>query len=260
MMLTLLTDFGTQDVYVGVMKGVIAKINPFLRITDLTHTIPPQDIASARFNLMTAVPHFPKGTVHVAVVDPGVGSHRRAIAIRCSDIGYLVAPDNGLISGVIDQLNDVQLSAVELTNSNYWYTSTPSNTFHGRDIFASVGAYLASGVSLEQLGSPISTDSLVRLPLAPVQVAETGIDGAVQYIDGFGNLVTTIPNSAVSNRDWLAYYKSAHIHSGKTYSTQSPGQILALTGSHGWIEIAVNGGSAALAMKAAVGDSIGVRW
>ncbi len=151
-LVTLLTDFGLSDVYVGVMKGVITQINPRLRVVDLTHQIPPQNITAARFSLMNAYPYFPKGTVHVAVVDPGVGSHRRAIAIQL-DSGFLVGPDNGLFSGVLSQTKVI--AVVELTNPEYWQTSAPSQTFHGRDIFAPVGAHLASGVPLKQLGETI---------------------------------------------------------------------------------------------------------
>jgi S-adenosylmethionine hydrolase len=145
--ITLLTDFGESDVYVGVMKGVIAQINPGLTVVDLTHQIPPQNIAAARFSLMNAFPYFPKETVHIAVVDPGVGSERRGIALQL-DAGFLVGPDNGLFTGVLNQ-NPV-IVAVELTNPQYWRTPTPSNTFHGRDIFAAAGAHLASGIAIEQ--------------------------------------------------------------------------------------------------------------
>jgi len=137
-LITLLSDFGLKDVYVGVMKGVIAQINPGLTVVDLTHQIPPQNIAAARFNLMNAYLYFPVGTVHVAVVDPGVGSHRRGIALQI-DAGFLVGPDNGLFSGVVHQTGVI--AAVELTNAQYWWTPTPSTTFHGRDIFAAVGAF-----------------------------------------------------------------------------------------------------------------------
>jgi S-adenosyl-L-methionine hydrolase (adenosine-forming) len=151
--LTLLTDFGLNDVYVGVMKGVIAQVNPQLRVIDLTHQIPPQNVTAAQFNLMNAYPYFPPGTVHVAVVDPGVGGTRRAIAIQLAE-AFLVGPDNGLLSGVVAQKQVIQ--AVELTNTRYWRNATPSSTFHGRDIFASVGAHLASGVAIAEMGDAIA--------------------------------------------------------------------------------------------------------
>ncbi|HBE19368.1 MAG TPA: hypothetical protein DEG17_16930 [Cyanobacteria bacterium UBA11149] len=159
---TLLSDFGLRDVYVGVMKGVIAQINPLLTVVDITHEIPPQDIVAGRFNLMNAYSYFPKGTVHVAVVDPGVGSDRRAIAVQLES-GFLVEPDNGLLSGVLSQNPPVKV--VELTNPEYWLAATPSQTFHGRDIFAPVGAHLASGVPIEKLGKIIDVGTLVQLQI-----------------------------------------------------------------------------------------------
>ena len=154
--ITLLTDFGLSDVYVGVMKGTIAQINPQLKVIDITHQIPSQNIAAARFCLMTAFAYFPPGTVHVAVVDPGVGSKRRPVAIKCANC-FLVGPDNGLFSGVLSR--ESARSSVELTNSQYWRTPQPSSTFHGRDIFAAAGAHLANGVALEDLGEAIDPAS-----------------------------------------------------------------------------------------------------
>lgn len=251
-LITLLSDFGAQDVYVGVMKGVIAQINPGLQVIDLTHQIPPQDIAAGRFCLMSAYSYFPASTVHVAVVDPGVGSQRRGVAVKFAG-GYLVGPDNGLLSGVLS-LSPVQ-AAVELTNPDYWRSPHPSSTFHGRDIFAPVGAHLASGVSIEQLGNPIAPDSLVHLSLPYQHEAE--IRGCIQYIDTFGNLITNIPAAAVKGF-WSVKVKDFVIPSGKTYSDRQVGELIALGGSHGWVEIAVNGGSAQSRLQLDWGDSIAV--
>src|SRR4028119_646018 len=178
--ITLLSDFGLSDVYVAVMKGVIAQINPGLTVVDLTHQIPPQNIAAARFSLMNAYSYFPPGTVHIAVVDPGVGSNRRSVAVEF-DSGFLVAPDNGLLSGVLSQ--SAVKTAVELTNPKYWRTGTPSTTFHGRDIFAPVGAHLASGVPLEELGKVIDPKTLVQLPIGECTQTDQGVTGYVQYVD-----------------------------------------------------------------------------
>jgi len=238
---TLLSDFGLSDVYVGVMKGVIAQINSSLTVVDLTHQIPPQNIAAARFNLMNAYPYFPVGTVHIAVVDPGVGSQRRAIALQL-DAGFLVGPDNGLFTGILNQ-NPV-VAAVELTNSDYWRTPTPSTTFHGRDIFASVGAHLASGVPLEQLGKVIDAATLVQLAIPERTPIAGGIVGCIQYIDHFGNLVTNIPAADVQGKTWSVAVGNRIILGSETYSDRELGDIVALVGSHGWVEIAVNGGSA----------------
>ncbi len=246
---TLLSDFGLSDVYVGVMKGVIAQINPMLTVVDLTHQIPPQNVAAGRFNLMNAYPYFPAGTVHVAVVDPGVGSQRRAIALRV-DASFLVGPDNGLFSGVLHQ--NLVVAAVELTNPEYWRTLTPSTTFHGRDIFASVGAHLASGVALEQLGEAIDPQTLVQLAIPERTLTADGVEGCIQYVDHFGNLITNIPAADVRERNWSVAVRDRIIPASQTYSdslgdssaSRKSGRVVTLIGSHGWVEIAVNGGSA----------------
>jgi S-adenosyl-L-methionine hydrolase (adenosine-forming) len=240
-MLTLLTDFGTRDVYVGAMKGVIAQINPQLTVVDLTHEVPPQDIAAARFCLMDAYLYFPVGTVHLAVVDPGVGSTRRAIAVQFAK-GYLVGPDNGIFGGVLSE--STAIAAVELTNSKYWRTPQPSRTFHGRDIFAPVAAYLSCGVPLKQLGQPIAPTTLVQLDIAKCTATETGISGSIQYIDHFGNLVTNIPGSDVLGRNWNIEVAGITIPNCSTYNDVKVGEAIALVGSHGWVEIAVNNGNA----------------
>lgn len=238
---TLLSDFGWQDVYVGVMKGVIAQINPQLQVIDLTHQIPAQNLVVGRFCLLNACPYFPRGTVHVAVVDPGVGSHRRGVAIAFSG-GYLVGPDNGLFSGILNVLS--ASAAVELTNPRYWFSPNPSKTFHGRDIFAPVGAHLASGVALEELGNSIDLATLVQLPIPQYEPTKNGVQGCIQYIDHFGNLITNIPAQSVAQFNWSVVVGELVIPRGQTYSDGEQGQLLALIGSHGWVEIAVNGGSA----------------
>ncbi|MCT7974125.1 SAM hydrolase/SAM-dependent halogenase family protein [Laspinema olomoucense] len=256
-MLTLLTDFSSHDVYVGVMKGVIACINPRATIVDLTHEIPPQDVAAARFCLMNAYPYFPQGTVHVAVVDPGVGSARRAIALQLPH-SILVGPDNGLFSGVLSPENPI-LAAVELSNSDYWRTPDPSTTFHGRDIFAPVGAHLSKGVPLEDLGPAIDPQTLVTLDLPQWQWQNQEIAGFIQYIDRFGNLITNIPGSVVRKKLGSVAVGDRMIPGGNTYSDAPKGGSVALVGSHGWVEIAINGGNASYTLQLAVGGTVRVR-
>lgn len=251
--LTLLTDFGLSDTYVGVMKGAIAQIDPTLTVIDLTHQIPPQDVATARFHLMAAYPYFPAGTVHVAVVDPGVGGPRRAIALQLAS-GYLVGPDNGLFGGVLEI--DPVLAAVELTNPAYWRTASPSATFHGRDVFAPVGAYLARGVALAELGRAIAPDSLVRLDLPTWQQNGPSMTGHIQAFDHFGNAITTIPAAAAAGSVWELRVGARPIPAGKTYADAAPGDLLALIGSHGYVEIACNQGSARQALGLAIGDAV----
>ncbi|NJL48163.1 MAG: SAM-dependent chlorinase/fluorinase [Leptolyngbyaceae cyanobacterium SM2_5_2] len=252
-MITLLTDFGTQDAYVGVIKGMIASRCPTTPIIDLTHAISPQDLLAARFLLLSAFPYFPPKTVHLVIVDPGVGSARRAIAVQLAG-GYFVGPDNGILSGIADQ--SPILKAVELTNPAYWRTPNPSATFHGRDIFAPVAAHMANGVPLTQLGFPIAADSLVRLALPFLITTEQGLVGSLQYIDHFGNAVTTIPAERMGDRPWHLRYGTTAIPSPTTYSRVEPGIHLALVGSHGFVEIAVNQGSAQHQLGLSVGDFV----
>lgn len=255
--LTLLSDFGLRDVYVGVMKGAIAQINPTLTVVDLTHQVPPQNIAAGRFCLMNAYPYFPGGTVHVAVVDPGVGSQRRAIAVELAN-GFLVGPDNGLFSGVLSQ--SPARAAVELTNPEYWRTSHPAATFHGRDIFAPVGAHIASGVSLDKLGRAIDSATLVQLALPERTQTETGVSGCIQYIDSFGNLVTNIPAAYLQGKTWSVTVNELTIPATSTYSDSSVGSAIALIGSHGWVEIAVSCGNAQSQLQLNCGDRVQVQF
>lgn len=252
-LITLLTDFGWQDNYVGVMKGVIVGINPKLSIIDLNHGIPRQDVAAARFSLMSAYPYFPSNTIYIAVVDPGVGSQRQGVAIQIEG-GYLVGPDNGIFSGILSLTPAI--AAVSLTNPQYWQVPEPSMTFHGRDIFAPVGAHLASGVALTALGETINPDSLITLALTDCTPTESGLVGYVQYIDVFGNVVTNIPHQQLPKSPWGVKIHHRLIASGKTYSEVEQGQAIALMGSHGWVEIAVNGGNAKEQLNLAWGDRI----
>ncbi|YAF96547.1 MAG: S-adenosyl-l-methionine hydroxide adenosyltransferase family protein [Nodularia sp. CChRGM 3473] len=254
-LLVLLSDFGDRDVYVGVMKGVIAQINPLLRVIDLTHQIPPQNITAVRFCLMNAYPYFPDGTVYVAVVDPGVGSKRRAIAVEFAQ-GFLVGPDNGIFSGVLSQTPAI--TAVELTNPNYWRTPEPSKTFHGRDIFAPVGAYLANGVPLKQLGQEIDPETLVQLDIGDCKQTNTGVTGCIQYIDYFGNLVSNVPEIYVQGKTWCVQAAGLTIPGCETYSDVEVGEIAALVGSHGWVEIAINSGDAHSQLQINLQDTLQV--
>lgn len=255
-LLTLLSDFGLSDIYVGVMKGVIQGINPEIRMIDLTHQIPPQNIAAARFCLMSACSYFPKGTVHLAVVDPGVGSTRRAVAVEYAH-GFLVVPDNGIISGVLSQSRAKR--AVELTNSQYWRIPNPSHTFHGRDIFAPCAAHLASGVKIENLGREIDIDSLVEPDFPKCSYITTGAVGCIQYIDIFGNLITNIPGSYVEGESWHIIVGDLKIKGGETYNTVPVGSAIALVGSEGWVEIAINRGNAQQQLNIQLAQTVELR-
>ncbi|WP_267382771.1 SAM hydrolase/SAM-dependent halogenase family protein [Cyanobacterium sp. uoEpiScrs1] len=253
--IALLTDFGLQDSYVSIIKGTIACINPYLNIIDIVHNIPPQNVAAGRFCLMNAYPFFPDGTVYVAVVDPEVGSQRRGVAIQCPQ-GYLVGPDNGLFGGVLSLSKAT--AAVELTNPNYWRVRQPSLTFHGRDIFASVGAHLASGLSLSALGPPISLDSLIELPLKEVMVTASHIHGCIQYVDNFGNIITNISEKLVKDHNWSVEIAKQRIKTALTYSEVAQEELVSFIGSHGWVEIAMNGSSAQQKLKVNLGDQVNI--
>ncbi len=263
---TLLTDFGTEDVYVSVMKGVILQLNPAITIVDLTHQIPPQNIALGSFQLQNAYRHFPPGTVHLVVVDPGVGSARNAIALATA-AGCFVGPDNGIFTGILagtllapNAPNTLATQAVVLDNPRYWYTPSPSKTFHGRDIFAAVAAHLASGVPLDELGQSIAVEQLTSLNLTQSQSTATGLQGCVQAIDRFGNGISNISAASVQHRAWSITAAGQVFPHYSTYSEAAFGSSLSLIGSHGWVELAVSQGSAQQAYDLTLGDHIELTW
>jgi S-adenosyl-L-methionine hydrolase (adenosine-forming) len=244
-LMTLLSDFGLRDSYVGVMKGVIYGIYPGATIVDLSHEVLPQDVMGGRFQLLMAEPYFPEGTVHVAVVDPGVGTPRRGVAFTTGR-SMFVGPDNGLL--VLDRQSIV--SAVELDRPEFWRLSsrdsTSSATFQGRDIFAVVGAHLAQGVPLEAVGRVIDPASLVELELP---------ENGIQAIDRFGNCITTVVNLGLG-LGWQVRVRGQMLRSVRTYGDAELGEAIALVGSHGFVEIAVNGGTAQGELGVQVGDPI----
>ena len=190
--ITLLTDFGNQDAYVGIMKGVIAGINPFANIADICHSVPPQDIFSGAYLLYSSYKYFPRKTVHVAVVDPGVGSRRDIVCVETKNYFFLV-PDNGILSFIIQE--EKPKSIFRVTNNKYFLPS-PSNTFHGRDVFAPVAAHLSLGVKPQKMG--IMINQLERLDMPKPVPKKTGqVEGQIIYIDRFGNLITNITRSHI---------------------------------------------------------------
>ena len=240
--ITLLTDFGMEDTFAGVMKGVILGITPHARVVDLTHAVPPQDIRAAAFHIAGAVKYFPPGTIHTVVVDPGVGSERAAIAVQ-TESGFYVAPNNGVLS--LSLKADPPKVAVRLSNSEYWLP-TVSKSFHGRDIFAPASAHLARGVPIENLGPAI--DDLVSVPFSQaVQGSFGSIEGRVQHIDHFGNCITNIPAEMLSTIPSVVIKVGGCRITGivPSYSAVEPGEILALIGSTGYVEIAQRDGHAA---------------
>lgn len=249
---TFLTDFGTQDTYVGMMKGVIFGICPTVTIVDLTHDIAPQDIVAGRFHLRCAYPYFPSNTVHLVVIDPGVGSDRRSIAFTTAN-SIFVGPDNGVLTGIHD---GPIIAAVELDRSQYWRTLSPSSTFHGRDIFASVAGHLSAGVAIETLGSAIEVSSLVCLPELLSVNSEGKQQGIVQSVDRFGNLITNLKLDLNSLECWNIHLPDHTLPIQKNYTESGIGKLVAIVGSHGFIEIAVNCGNAQERLGMRVGDRI----
>ncbi len=251
---TLLTDFGNKDHFVGTMKGVLHGIAPETTVIDISHDVPPQDIKSAAFLLMCAYSYFQKNTLHVAVVDPGVGSKREIILVKTKNYFFL-APDNGVLSYALEH-EKIQ-NVTEITNEKYWL-KTISRTFHGRDIFAPVAAHLANGVSPSKLGAKINPAALTLYPFPRPAFGKTKNNcmGEILYIDRFGNLITNIPEGA------LRAFKYAKINGKKiktlasSYSAGESEVLIALYGSAGFLEIACNGGSAQKKLSAKIGDKI----
>jgi S-adenosylmethionine hydrolase len=237
--ISLLSDFGT--LYPGQMKAVILGINQEAIFVDITHDIPPQNIKAGAFALMCSVPYFPEGTVHLAVVDPGVGTTRRGIVVKSG--GHLfVGPDNGLLIPAAYKLSD-NLEVREITNSGLFLNVSP--TFHGRDIFAPLAAHLLKGMTLSEVGGEIS--DIVELDLGTPLIENENLEGAVIYVDDFGNIITNIPGELlleIVDYGDLLNVAGKKIPLEHTYSNVGIGEGLAIIGSHGYLEIAVNSGNA----------------
>ncbi len=255
MNVTLLSDFGTRDGYVGALKGSLLRRAPGARLIDVSHDIAPGAIASGAFVLAQAAPHFPSGTVHLAVVDPGVGSERRAIACEIGGHHY-VAPDNGLLTLVLDLGGTVRAHLI--SRSELW-NSEVSPVFHGRDIFAPVAGHLAGGGRLEEVGPSIDPSTLVRLPEPAVRSLDAALVGEVVHVDRFGNLITNLRRQADERADMLVEAAGSTLQLRRAYADVPQGELLALVGSSGRVEIACNGASAAKVLGADVGSVVVLR-
>ena len=248
--ITLLTDFGSVDYFVGAVKGAILSVNPSAVIADITHEIAPQDIEAAAFTLLASYQTFPSGTIHVAVVDPGVGSARRPIIVKAGD-QLFVGPDNGIFSYIYEREPSHQV--VHVTSDKYFRPS-PSTTFHGRDIFAPVAAALSTGVNHEDLGPEINDPVRLTNSLAPDVLK-------IIHIDRFGNCITNITRELIdSKRNPTLVINRKQIRSFREfYGSASPNELFAIWGSAGFLEISMNGGSAAKVLRAKRGDTIIMR-
>ena len=253
-LITLLSDFGACDPFVGVMKGVIKGIHPAADIIDLTHGIEPQNLTMGGMAWQMSTPYFPPGTIHVGVVDPGVGTTRRAIAARAED-AFFICPDNGLITFIARERSIDRI--VVLENPMYQLPS-PSRTFHGRDIFAPAAAHLAAGVDLDELGPTI--DDYVRLIPTEPAIRRDFVIAHVVYFDTFGNAYTDLVEPRFA--DWGASRFTMTVNGtvidkiSQAYADVERGRPVAIFASHGRLEIAVRNGSARSALGLALGDEV----
>jgi S-adenosylmethionine hydrolase len=251
-MITLLTDFGTRDGYIGAVKGVIRRINPEVEIVDIAHDIESYDVLGAAFALNNFYRYFPKGTIHLAVVDPGVGTLRKPILIRTADFSF-VGPDNGIFSFIYqrEDLTDM----VVISNKKYFLAEL-SSTFHARDIFAPAAAYLSLGVETDEFGSPAR--ECMKLTIPQPESKGKSLKGAIIHIDRFGNLITNVKADLLKKRENARIVLGKRTIKGisRSYFEIKEKGLGALIGSSGFLELAVNQGSAQKLLRAEVGEGI----
>ena len=259
--ITLLTDFGLQEEYVGVMKGVILSINPSVSIIDITHHISPQDVEQAAYTIKSAYRYFPEGTVHVVVVDPGVGSERSIIALIKNGHVFL-APDNGVLTLVMEEGN---IDSVVCVNNTGYFLKSLSRTFHGRDLFAPVAAHISKGVEIVKTGTRVNEKNLVYLNIPKPFVSDKGeLVGEIVRIDRFGNLITNIDFKRLEKFCGSGKVSKLEIRIGdrkiigisKSYEAVALQNPLAIIGSSEFLEIAVNSGSAKLYFMSKKKDAV----
>ena len=250
--ITLSTDFGQAGGYAGAVKGVLLRINPQIKIVDITHEISPFNILEGALLLNSFYQFFPRGTIHLVVVDPGVGGKRKGILVR-TDNYFFVGPDNGIFSFIYDREKVREM--INLTSSEY-FLGKPSSTFHARDIFAPVSAYLSLGVKSGEFGCATQDCYKFRLPTS-VQTKDQ-IKGQIIFIDRFGNLITNISSDSIRGRKKVKIgIKNKKInYLSQYYEEEKKGKLLALIGSSNFLEIAVNQGNAQKLLKAKTGDKV----
>lgn len=258
--ITLTTDFGTRDGFVGVMKGVILGIAPDVHIVDISHGISPQNIQEAGIILARQVGYFPPDSIHVVVVDPGVGTERRPIAAQIGDQRF-VAPDNGVLTPIYEQAEAAgwPLKIVHTNKAKYWLENI-SSVFHGRDIFSPVAAHWAAGVKLEQLGQVI--DDPVQLPTQKPRSTAKGIVGQIAHIDRFGNLISNIHRDDLGDAEVarVMVYGETLEEVVRTFGEREPGSLVTLYSSSDYLTVSVVNGNAAQELDAATGDPFEVEF
>lgn len=252
--ITLLTDFGQRDGFVGTMKGVILTIYPEAKIVDISHEIEPQNLAAGAFVIRNSFRYFPAGTVHIVVIDPGVGSERRIICVSALDHLFL-APDNGVLKYIYGECSETHVVAV--TNREF-FLSPISHTFHGRDIFAPVAAHLAKGLDFAELGPEIYDYDKGNMPV--LEETPKGIKGEIIYVDRFGNLISNIPFDKLNrHRDKFVriQLKNWTIDGlSESYAQGKAKEPIALIGSSGFLELALNSGNAKETLNCSEGDEV----
>ncbi len=261
--IALLTDYGTHDHYVGELQGVILSVNPKVRLVTITHEIPSYDIREGSYILATAARDFPPRTIFVAVVDPGVGSKRRAVILETADKKYFVGPDNGLFTDVMRTM-DVK-RAFEITNVLWYRTSAISSTFHGREIFGPAAAHLAAGENVESAGRLIT--DLQKFKRSEVTLKDGRVRGEIMHRDRYGNLITNIAAPILAKAGWrtgmdldfTVGFQAARAKFGDRYSSVPKGDFVMLLNSQGLLEIARNLDAAASSLGAVAGDTVEVR-
>jgi hypothetical protein len=261
---TLTTDFGLKDAYVAIMKGVILGIAPHARIIDYTHGITPGNMIEAAFMLNNGYRYFPRGTVHVVVVDPGVGGDRRAVALQTPEAAF-IGPDNGVFTLIIEEAQRERgrdLHIVELNQPQFWLPQV-SSTFHGRDVFAPVAAHLVRGASLAELGRPLDTLTLARIA-TPQPLGRNVIQGQIIHVDHFGNCITNITLEHLFSYDLGRRIVVEIIDQQlpglfRTYIEGPTGTPMCLIGSSGHLELALSNGNAAKHLGVDIGDKLRVR-
>jgi S-adenosylmethionine hydrolase len=271
--ITLTTDFGYDDAYVAAVKGAILSVNPDANVIDISHSIKPQNILQAAFILSVAYRYFPKQTIHMAIVDPGVGSERQGIILK-TPLAIFVAPDNGILSYIIDDLVSVEnhslteqshdlkemvfkkgLEAVAITDPRFWRHPV-SSTFHGRDIFAPVAASLSLSISLYEFGEKINSLHVLPIP-RPSLDSDGNLIGQVLHVDRFGNLITNIKSNDLPGKNVVVEVAGYCIQGISDYYAQNKG-VIAVVGSSGYLEVSLRDGSACDFLGTAVGDAIKV--
>jgi S-adenosylmethionine hydrolase len=254
--ITLTTDFGSADWFVGVLKGVVLGLNSAVRVIDLTHEIPAGDLKAGAFTLMAGYRFFPKGSIHVVVVDPGVGSQRQAIAVQTEDY-FFVGPDNGVLSWA---LRCERVRRIVALDNDAYFLKHVSRTFHGRDVFAPVAAHLSRGVPIRKLGPALT--GYQRLNWPEPKSRPGAVSGEVVYLDRFGNALTNIEGGTLeklgSNRLRVRIGRRPTFPLVRYYQAVAHGQPLAVLGSSGFLEIAVNGGNAGKRLGLKTGDKVTV--